>query len=50
MPSDSSSAVAELISTQDTLGELLPGVGGCRKVMGLVWQRLGVIWNYLGGS
>lgn len=49
LPSDSSAAVAVLISVEAALGELLPGLGGHREVTGLAWRRLGVTWNDSGG-
>lgn len=35
LPSDSSAAMAVLISVEAALGELLPGLGGHREVTGL---------------
>lgn len=35
LPSDSSAAVAVLISVEAALGELLPGLGGHREATGL---------------
>lgn len=46
LPSDPSAAVAVLISAHAALGELLPRLGGQEEVMGSVWHRLGVTWNF----
>lgn len=46
LPCDPSAAVAVLISAHSALGELLPGLRGHEEVMGSVWQRLGVTWNF----
>lgn len=46
LPCDPSAAVAMLISAHSALGELLPGLRGHEEVMGSVWQRLGVTWNF----
>lgn len=46
LPSDPRAAVAVLISAHTALGGLLPGLGRCEEVMGSVWQRLGVTWNF----